>query len=58
MVITSPMSSENTFIDDQHHEKNNPYSTDISKTELLVIQQSIKWDDGSWVPQEKRGFIL
>ena len=54
MVITSPMSSENTFIDEEHHVENNPYSTDISKTELLVIQQSIKWDDGSWVPQEKK----
>ena len=53
MVITSPMSSENTFMDDSH-EDDNPYSTNISKTELLVIQQSIKWDDGSWTHQEKK----
>ena len=53
MVITSPMSSGNTFMDDSH-EDDNPYSTNISKTELLVIHQSIKWDDGSWTHQEKK----
>ena len=47
MVITSPMSSENTYIDEAQEDEN-PYSTQISKTDLLVIQQSIKWDDGSW----------
>ena len=54
MVITSPMSSENTFIDDLHEDTNNPYSTHITKNELLVIQQSIKWDNGSWTPEEKK----
>lgn len=54
MVITSPMSSENTFINDLHEDTNNPYSTHITKNELLVIQQSIKWDNGSWTPEEKK----
>ena len=54
MVVTSPMSSENTFINDLHEDTNNPYSTHITKNELLVIQQSIKWDNGSWNPEEKK----
>ena len=54
MVITSPMSSENTFINDLHEDTNNPYFTHITKNELLVIQQSIKWDNGSWTPEEKK----
>jgi hypothetical protein len=48
------MSSENTFINDLHEDTNNPYSTHITKNELLVIQQSIKWDNGSWTPEEKK----
>ena len=54
MLITSPMSSENTFINDLYEVSNNPYSTHITKNELLVIQQSIKWDNGSWTPEEKK----
>lgn len=48
------MSSENTFINNLHEDTNNPYSIHITKNELLVIQQSIKWDNGSWTPEEKK----
>jgi hypothetical protein len=53
-MVISPVSSENTFINDLHEDTNNPYSTHITKNELLVIQQSIKWDNGSWTPEEKK----
>lgn len=48
------MSSENIFIKDLHQDTDNPYSTHITKNELLVIQQSIKWDNGYWTLEEKK----
>jgi hypothetical protein len=54
MVITSPMSSDNTFNNYLKEDNDNPYSTHISNNELLIIQQSIKWNNGSWTPEEKK----